>query len=137
MSENKASETSGEAEIVERLKMWPAAKDGDALSSQYVCLLLSEAAETIQRLVAERDELRELFRKDGEDHARTIRDLTERHSARIDKYYEALTEARAERRGLRAALAEALPGIQECRMTGWGEGFVADAERLLGLEKHS
>lgn len=43
-------------------------------------------------------------------------------------------EAEARIAELRMALAEALPAIQECRMTGWGKDFVADAERLLEEE---
>lgn len=42
--------------------------------------------------------------------------------------------AEKERDELQAALAEALPAIQECRMIGMGRDYVANAERLLGLE---
>lgn len=47
-----------------------------------------EAADEIERL-------RGLFRLDGEQHAAQIKELTERHEARITRYAEVLAEQRA------------------------------------------
>ncbi|CAH1665726.1 MULTISPECIES: hypothetical protein [unclassified Chelatococcus] len=44
----------------------------------------------IDSLEAEIERLRDLFRMDGEQHAAHIKDLTERHEARITKYAEAV-----------------------------------------------
>lgn len=59
---------------------------------------LREAARDIERL-------RDLLRKDGEDHARIVRDLTDRHERRITKYAEAIDKVKAAAR--RQALEEA------------------------------
>lgn len=57
------------------------------------------------RLAKQVDELQELFRIDGENHASVIRDLTNRHETRITKYAERIKE-------LRDANAELLAGLE-------------------------
>jgi hypothetical protein len=50
------------ADIVERLRIWPAADGKDGLSSDYVVSLMGEAADEIERLTGELDRLTGLLR---------------------------------------------------------------------------
>ena len=65
------------------------------MGKQDVPVLLRDcrlAAKAIETLITERDRLRDLFRKDGEEHASIVRDLTYRHEARITKYIDRIAD---------------------------------------------
>lgn len=55
-----------------------------------------EAATALEAQAEEIERLRDLFRSDGADHSRVVRDLTERHATRITKYADAVAALKAE-----------------------------------------
>lgn len=63
------------------------------------------------RLAKQVDELQELFRIDGENHASVIRDLTNRHETRITKYAERIKELRDANAELLADQRETLKAV--------------------------
>ncbi len=80
---------------------------------------IKELTEERDRLAKQVDELQELFRIDGEQHASVIRDLTNRHETRITKYAERIKE-------LREANAELKPLLQNI-----GDGIVNMFDQLV------
>ena len=63
------------------------------------------------RLAKRIDELQELFRIDGEDHASVVRYITNRHETRITKYAERIKELRDENAELLADQRETLKAV--------------------------
>ncbi len=90
--------------------------------------LAAPPSSEIADLRAEIGRLRDLFRKDGDDHARTVKDLTERHEARITKYAERIAELRAERDAANDAIMTAREVLSEA---GISMPFLDDGVRAL------
>ena len=84
--------------------------------------VIDALTEERDRLAKQVDELQELFRIDGEQHASVIRDLTNRHETRITKYAERTKELRDENAELLASLASVLQACDEGRMVERGAG---------------
>lgn len=74
------------------------------------------------RLAKRVDELQELFRIDGENHASVVRYITNRHETRITKYAERTKELREANAELLASLASVLQACDEGRMVERGAG---------------
>ena len=86
--------------------------------------LMREAADEIERL-------RELFRKDGEDHAARVKELVKQHETRMTRYAEEIER-------LRAARNDAL---EEAAKVAWEHdddvgAVIADAIRALKEKTH-
>lgn len=84
--------------------------------------VIDALTEERDRLAKQVDELQELFRIDGENHASVIRDLTNRHETRITKYAERIKELRDANAELLASLASVLQACDEGRMVERGAG---------------
>lgn len=72
--------------------------------------------EALAEAEAKVNELRELFKLDGEQHAAHIKSLTEAHANRVRKYSDRVMELRAERDELLVALKKLVaPHDEPCR----------------------
>lgn len=87
-----------------------------------------EAASALEAQAEEIARLREMFRADGDDHAKIIRDLSDRHETRITKYADAIAALKAENERLREALQPFAAEAGE-----WGDA-VPDSHHPVFLE---
>lgn len=100
-----------------------------------ICALAAEN----ERLTKERDDLHELFKLDGEQHAAHIKALTEAHSNRIRKYSDRVMELRADRDRL-ATQVDELVKVLEPFSNFAGELFALnynDTDQVVTVETNS
>ena len=79
--------------------------------------LMQELADALAAQAVEIEQLRNLFKIDGEQHAQHIKDLTARHEARTLKYLDKVTAERVRADALAARVAELEAALRQ--IEGW------------------